>query len=62
MTQTPIHLIRQPNEAGVPDRGEAATVRPGEAAVFPGNDQHRLHGAEPAPTVWALEETSRGYL
>ena len=37
------------------DDGETATVQPGEAALFPRNDKHMLHGAERAPAVSALD-------
>ena len=35
--------------------GDAFTVHPGDAAVFPRNDKHLMHGAEPAVAVSALE-------
>ena len=35
--------------------GGSTTVRPGQAVIFPRNDQHRLHGREPAREVSALE-------
>ena len=35
--------------------GDVATVRPGEAVVFPRNDKHHLCGAEPADAVSALD-------
>ncbi len=33
----------------------SATVRPGQAVIFPRNDQHRLHGQMPAREISALE-------
>jgi len=40
--------------------GGSITVQPGEAAVFPRNDQHRMRGAEAAPPVSSLDVAQTG--